>query len=118
MRRKSIQDVNVRTAPSTAVHKAQDYEEEEYTGRQCENSPLDYVRTWTCCIAPTRTMRFGSTAKVLLKCKLKYYRISECTRLPSNRLNWFMPTDVWISAHCQSPHGRYAQYDPEDWSEN
>ena len=26
------------------------------------------------------TMRFGSTAKVLLKCKLKYYRISECTR--------------------------------------
>ena len=26
------------------------------------------------------TMRFGSTAKVLLKCKLKYYRISECIR--------------------------------------
>ena len=25
-----------------------------------------------------RTMRFGSTAKVPLKCKLKYYRISEC----------------------------------------
>ena len=25
-----------------------------------------------------RTMRFGSTAKVLLKCKFKYYRISEC----------------------------------------
>ena len=25
-------------------------------------------------------MRFGSIAKVLLKCKLKYYRISECTR--------------------------------------
>ena len=24
------------------------------------------------------TMRFGSTAKVLPKCKLKYYRISEC----------------------------------------
>ena len=24
------------------------------------------------------TMRFGSTAKVLLKCNLKYYRISEC----------------------------------------
>ena len=23
-------------------------------------------------------MRFGSTAKVLLKCRLKYYRISEC----------------------------------------
>ncbi len=27
---------------------------------------------------PCGTMRFGSTAKVLLKCKLKYYRISEC----------------------------------------
>ena len=27
------------------------------------------------------TMRFGSTAKVLLKCKLKYYRISECAAL-------------------------------------
>ena len=26
-------------------------------------------------------MRFGSTAKVLLKCKLKYYRISECILL-------------------------------------
>ena len=25
------------------------------------------------------TMRFGSTAIVLLKCKLEYYRISECT---------------------------------------
>ena len=24
------------------------------------------------------TMRFGSIAKVLLKCKLKFYRISEC----------------------------------------
>ena len=30
------------------------------------------------------TMRFGSTAKVLLKCKLKYYRISECACLPAN----------------------------------
>ena len=28
--------------------------------------------------AADHTMRFGSTAKVLLKCKLKYYRISEC----------------------------------------
>ena len=27
------------------------------------------------------TLRFGSTAKVLLKCKLKYYRISECSCL-------------------------------------
>ena len=38
--------------------------------------------------APPRchhTMRFGSTAKVLLKCKLKYYRISECTMGPCQR---------------------------------
>ena len=28
------------------------------------------------------TMSFGSTAKVLLKCKLKYYRISECPLAP------------------------------------
>ena len=27
---------------------------------------------------PCCTMRFGSTAQVLLNCKLKYYRISEC----------------------------------------
>ena len=27
-----------------------------------------------------RTMRFVSTARVLPKCKLKYYRISECMR--------------------------------------
>ncbi len=30
-------------------------------------------------------MRFGSTAKVLLKCKLKYYRISECVREPCHK---------------------------------
>ena len=30
-------------------------------------------------------MRFGSTAKVLLKCKLKYYRISECVQLMRDR---------------------------------
>ena len=30
------------------------------------------------CSRPHGTMRFGSTAKVLAKCKLKYYRISEC----------------------------------------
>ncbi len=32
-------------------------------------------------------MRFGSTAKVLLKCKLKYYRISE-----------------WMASSCQHVH--------------
>ena len=31
------------------------------------------------CTGSLHTMRFGSTAKVLLKCKLKYYRISKCS---------------------------------------
>ena len=30
-------------------------------------------------------MRFGSTAKVLAKCKLKYYRISECRVMINGR---------------------------------
>ena len=29
---------------------------------------------------PQHTMRFGSTAKLLAICKLKYYRILECSR--------------------------------------
>ena len=33
---------------------------------------------------PCYTMRFGSTAKVLLKCKLKDYRISECASCPTD----------------------------------
>ena len=44
------------------------------------------------------TMRFGSTAKVLAKCKLKYYRISECAP----------PIDVVMSrgylSSAQLPH--------------
>ena len=46
--------------------------------------PLAILLDVTCAFASIRsargpvTMRFGSTAKVLLKCKLKYYRISEC----------------------------------------
>ena len=47
----------------------------------CQASPC-----WSCSLLKAGnqtltalgTMRFGSTAKVLLKCKLKYYRISEC----------------------------------------
>ena len=34
------------------------------------------------------TMRFGSTAKVLAECKLKYYRISECLAR--------LATDSWV----------------------
>ncbi len=38
------------------------------------NSPTSFQ------VAHVHTMRFGSTAKVLLKCKLKYCRISECVQ--------------------------------------
>ena len=47
-------------------------------------SLLHSIATWICicslswqCEGWRCTMRFGSTAKVLLECKLKYYRISE-----------------------------------------
>ena len=37
----------------------------------------------TCLPQGRATMRFESTAKVLAKCKLEYYRISECARARS-----------------------------------
>ena len=40
--------------------------------------PLTFAGTISCLMMPLCTMRFGSSAKVLAKCKLKYYRISEC----------------------------------------
>ena len=41
------------------------------------------------------TMRFGSTAKVLLKCKLKYYRISECIlSSASHWILWHLRTQI------------------------
>ncbi len=45
------------------------------------------------------TMRFGSTAKVLAKCKLKYYRISECSR-PSFLLIWRVRTWSLFNKMC------------------
>ena len=36
------------------------------------------------------TVRFGSTAKVLATCKLKYYRISECV-VQVGRMGWTLP---------------------------
>ena len=42
------------------------------------------------------TMRFGSTAKVLLKCNLKYYRISECFFfLVDKRLTLAISRSIW-----------------------
>ena len=38
-----------------------------------------------------RTMRFGSTAKLLAECKLKYYRISECSAF----LAVSLPDPIW-----------------------
>ena len=40
--------------------------------------PLSGQPHETATSAVSRTMRFGSTAKVLANCKLEYYRISEC----------------------------------------
>ena len=37
------------------------------------------------------TMRFASTAKVLAKCKLKYYRISECVGEMLGRKIFYTP---------------------------
>ena len=43
-------------------------------------------------------MRFGSTAKVLLKCKLKYYRISECEAKLAATLCLMRPVDLVTTA--------------------
>ena len=40
------------------------------------------------------TMRFGSTAKVLLKCKLKYYKISECDK----HSHVFQGVEIWAES--------------------
>ena len=40
-------------------------------------------------------MRFGSTAKVLAKCKLKYYRISECAGGPEAAGHASQELSVW-----------------------
>ena len=52
----------------------------------CDHVAHDDTLGW--CIldveALLHTMRFKSTATVLLKCKLKYYRISECSSPPSS----------------------------------
>ncbi len=50
---------------------------------------LNEVKPFAC-----GTMRFGSTAKVLLKCKLKYYRISECV-VPHHLLGTLMMYELF-----------------------
>ena len=40
-------------------------------------------------------MRFGSTAKVLAKCKRKYYRISECGVVQGRRSGCEL-TSIWM----------------------
>ena len=55
-------------------------------------------------------MRFGSTAKVLLKCKLKYYRISECHQswwntepcVGKKQECCYLQSDTWWSPHMIS----------------
>ena len=53
---------------------------------------------WSVCKAEgeLRTMRFGSTAKVLAECQLKYYRISECSaHLQNHLLSCLLKVTVW-----------------------
>ena len=52
--------------------------------------------------ASHHTMRFGSAAKVLLKCKLKYYRISEC--ISDTELTCFVSDadDAVLEAVCRA----------------
>ena len=52
------------------------------------------------------TMRFGSTAKVLLKCKLKYYRISECVPPKTYR----SPKTGRMPDSCQARHYEIWEY--------
>ena len=40
------------------------------------------------------TLRFGSTAKVLAECKLKYYRISECNVLVLMGFLWVLQVHI------------------------
>ena len=55
-----------------------------------------------------RTMRYGSTAKVLLKCKLKYYRISECIRGHTFSQAALAPVFPHLYT-VASPHSAYSQ---------
>ena len=55
-------------------------------------------------LAGRSTMRFGSTAKVLLKCKLKYYRISECAAHACH--NSRMADNDWDGTQLLSSLGR------------
>ena len=55
------------------------------------------------------TMRFGSTAKVLLKCKLKYYRISECHSLLLHK-----PTVAGACLDCFAMHALLIDLIAED----
>ena len=49
---------------------------------------------------PIHTMRFGSTAKVLAKCKLQYHRISECTHVMHCLLCLFLACVVGNAGRC------------------
>ena len=41
-------------------------------------------------------MRFGSTAKVLAECKLKYYRISQCIAHDLGITAWRLSARIWL----------------------
>ncbi len=53
-------------------------------------------------------MRFGSTAKVLLKCKLKYYRISEWAG------DALLSLRVSVMTSCTSDHEQFNAHERQD----
>ena len=58
-------------------------------------------------------MRFGSTARILLKCKLKYYRISECdaAHLPHDSFIEWDDEAMCLNGCCDSPqHKGHAKH--------
>ena len=58
-------------------------------------------------------MRFGSTAKVLEECKLKYYRISECEGMMMMMMMmhaWTRTSCLWMSVQVKAhTHLSYGQ---------
>ncbi len=54
------------------------------------------------------TMRFGSTARVLLKCKLKYYRFSECVLISGSKGGPYPLADRYQTACACKAGGRAA----------
>ena len=66
------------------------------------------------------TMRFGSTAKVLAECMLKYYRISECPAqhlLPQRRAVISHPQALFLAPCCSDRRRRLGRHNQSSGAE-